>query len=426
MRLASVRLSILLAITGCSYVGAILTLVITRTPLGSGLFLAVAGITTCAYAVMLGRVWNEPLGQRRLLLVAFVFALLFRIPPAIAPVGPDSDMVRYLWDGRLQALGYNPYRFVPADPALGDVHTKETSAMPSRRHRTPYPPAAQLFFRLVVAIGNTTLAMKLALVACDVLTLVVLWQWLAVTNRNQWLALAYGWHPLVILEVAHSGHIDVLGALWITASAYWLTTKRTALASIAFVLAVATKLLPIVLAPLFFKRVRWRDVLLAAGLAVALYAPFTQADQLPLGAVPNVVLNIRFNGPVFRAISWVASPQVAAAFALTFGLGLAVWARRHLPASEPAAWAWPMAGALVAAPVIYPWYLLCLTPFLSSLKALPIAGWTISVIPVYLVWRIAREGGIWHVPPAVLAVEYGVLLSGCAALFVRSARHRDL
>ena len=126
-----------------------------------------------------------------------------------------------------------------------------------------------------------TLALLLALVACDVMTMIVLWRWLACTGRSEWLALAYAWNPLVVLEVAHSGHIDALGALWITASAYWLARRRTALASIAFVLAVATKLLPIVLVPLYWKRVRARDALAGSALLALLYLAFTRGGSLP-------------------------------------------------------------------------------------------------------------------------------------------------
>src|SRR5688572_15708683 len=366
MRLASVSLPKLLAWTGSTYLGAILLLVLSQTPLGSPLFLAVVAVTSCSYGLMLARAWDAPVEPRRLLVIALWLAVLFRIPPAVAPVGPDNDMVRYLWDGRVQQLGYNPYRVTPADPALAHTHTAETAEMPSRRHRTPYPPAAQLFFRLIVAIGNSTLAMKLALVACDLLTILVLRRWLAVAGRNEWLTLAYAWNPLTVLEIAHSGHIDSLGALWITATAYWLTRRRTALACAAFVLAVATKLLPIVLAPLLLGRVRPRDLVLGIALAALLYLPFTFGSELPLGAIPNVVANIRFNGPAFRTVAWISSPHAAAALALVAGLSVAAWARNRFPVSDPAAWAWPMAIALLGAPVIYPWYLLYLTPFLFS------------------------------------------------------------
>ena len=199
MHLASVPIPRLLAWTGSTYLAAILTLVFSQTPLGSPLFLAVVAVTSCCYILILARAQNAPAEPRRLLFIALLLAVLFRVPPAVAPVGPDNDMVRYLWDGRVQQLGYNPYRVIPADPALASTHTAETAAMPSRRHRTPYPPAAQLFFRLIVAIGNSTLAMKLALVACDLLTIAVLWRWLAAERRSEWLTLAYPWHTMTVL-----------------------------------------------------------------------------------------------------------------------------------------------------------------------------------------------------------------------------------
>ena len=86
-------------------------------------------------------------------------------PAGGASVKPDNDMIRYLWDGRVQKLGINPYGVVPADPALDFTHTDETRHMPSARLRTPYPPAAQLFFRFVVTLHDSSRVMKLALLA---------------------------------------------------------------------------------------------------------------------------------------------------------------------------------------------------------------------------------------------------------------------
>jgi alpha-1,6-mannosyltransferase len=405
----------LLFLSGFTYFAAIFVVVLSMAPLGSTLFLAAAAVAAACYAVMLWRVWNEPVRSRRLLHIAFAFAVLFRAPLALAPVGPDSDMVRYLWDGRVQLHGYNPYAVIPADPALAHTHTEQTAAMPSLRHKTPYPPAAQLFFRLVVAVWDSTLAMKLALVGGDLLTLIVLWRWLAITGRSEWLALAYAWNPLVILEVAHSGHIDALVALWTVASAYWLTRRRTTLASIAFVLAIATKVLPIVLAPLFIGRIRWRDALIAISLLSLLYLPFAWGRELPFGSVPGVMY-LRFNGPVFQAVASLVRSPGAAVFAVLAGTAAALWVRRRLAADDPAAWAWPMAIALLAAPVIYPWYLLPLTPFLGTRAALPITVWTIA--PVYVVWGLVREGGRWIVPTPLLALEYGLLVAACAVVIL--------
>ena len=54
----------------------------------------------------------------------------------------------------------------------------------------------------------------------------------------------------------------------------------------------------IVLAPIFWGRVRKRDIALGTALLAALYLPFTLGTTLPVGAVPNVVEHIRFNSKV--------------------------------------------------------------------------------------------------------------------------------
>ena len=253
--------------------------------------------------------------------------------------------------------------------------------------------------------------MKLALVACDLLTMVVLWRWLVATGRSEWLTLAYAWNPLVVFEIAHSGHIDALAALWIVAAAFWLARRRTQLASIAFVLAIATKLVPIVLAPLFIGRVRMRDAV--------------HRGAVPRGALPALRLGIgrparrrserRRSDPVQRAalrrhrvadvpeVCRRASPWPPACPSRCGRAGAC-------PSTDPAAWAWPMAVAIAFAPVIYPWYLLCLTPFLFSIATLPLAAWTVSALSVYEVWDLSRHGGRWITPVSVMAFEFGVLV----------------
>ena len=413
-----------LTLAGIVSVAAMLALAISKAPLGTPLFFTLAGIAGVAYLVALWRAWHERDMHRGLFFSALAFAVLMRAPVAVAPVSADNDMIRYLWDGRIQRLGINPYLVLPADPELQWTHTDETRNMPSARHRTSYQPAAQLFFRMVVSLKDSSRAMKLALVGCDLLTILVLWRWLVATRRNEWLTLAYAWNPLVVLEVAHSGHIDALGALWITAAAYWLSRRRTSLATIAYVLAVATKPLPIVLAPLFWKRISRRDALLGFALFGLLYVPFIAGPQIGLG-MDRVVASIRFNGPVFKGVRALTNPAIAAALAVALGFAAAVWCRWKLPREEPAAWAWPMAIALACGPVIYPWYLLYFAPFLFSAATLPLIAWTFSVLPVYLVWQLPYYRKLWTVPTVVLIVEYAIAAAAVVVAITRRQLNRQ-
>lgn len=414
-------------IGGAATLAAFIVLAVTQATLGSPLFFTLSAIPFVVYGFLVRELLggDPPAipaapGARlpRLLIGALLLSAAFRVPLAVSPVGWDNDMVRYVYDGRLQQLGYNPFSVIPSDPAVAGTHDEVTRRMPSRNARTPYPAAAQLFFRGVVTLSEGLRVMKGALVACDLLTIAVLLAWLRSTRRSPWLALIYAWNPLVILEVAHSGHIDALGALWIAVSAWMLSVGRGMPAAIAFVLAVASKLLPIVLVPLYWKRIRIRDAAVAGLVLAALYLPFSSAGLLPLGAVPNVIEHIRFNGPLFRFLAAQFTPQGAAAIAVLAGLAVAVWMRWRTTAADPAAWAWPMAVSLAAAPVIYPWYLLYFTPFLFSRATIPLLVWTYTTLPVYLVWHLSRDGYRWIVPTRVLWFEFGTIIAVILAMIV--------
>lgn len=420
----------LVVIGGVCSTAAYAALAMWQAPLGSPLFFALVSVPCAVYGLTVRRLSTRrgpaaratsaaaaPSGRSAplppVLLLALVFAVAFRAPLLVRRVDATSDMVRYLYDGRVQRLGLNPYVIVPSDRKLAWTQTDETRRMPSRNDRTPYGAAAQLFFRLLDTLHESTRTIRLALVGCDLLTMAVVIAWLRASGRSEWLALLYGWNPLVVLEIAHSGHIDALGMLLTAITAWMLSTGRGTRAAVAFALAVATKLLPIVLLPLLWKRLRLRDAAAGAAVFAAVYLPFASAGTLPLGAVPHVVDVVRFNGPFFKGMAALVTPRGAAAIALVAGLAVAAIMRHRRSANDPAAWAWPMAASLLAAPVVYPWYLLSLTPFLTTEAVLGLTAWTMSVLPVYLVWELSRHGHRWFVPWWVLVIEYGALAAAC-------------
>ena len=153
-----------IVLTGSILVASTTCLAVTQTRLGSTLFFAMSAAVGICYVVVLASAWRAP-ANRRLLLIALGFATACRVPLVLGPVNYDSDMIRYIWDGRVQRFGYNPYSVIPSDPALAHTHTTDTARMPSRYDRTPYPPAAQLFFRAMVTLWESPRAMKLALLA---------------------------------------------------------------------------------------------------------------------------------------------------------------------------------------------------------------------------------------------------------------------
>ena len=382
--------------------------------------LAVAGI---AYLLAIREFFCAPGFPPHIIVIGLVLAALWHLQFLRMPPGPDDDIHRYVWDGRLQRLGFNPYLVVPNDPAFSGLHTSETRTLNHPDVPTPYPAGAELFFRAVTAIHESTFALKVAFVFCDFAIVLVLLDILHCSRQGMHWVLAYAWHPLLATEVAGSGHIDIVGALLLTVSFAALIRRWRTVAAVTFALAIAVKLLPIVLLPLYWKRVRIRDGILAAIVVGLLYVPFLTRGWLPIGSLGTYVQSFRFNDPVFATLERVAAPQLLTTLALLIGFLIAIRLRSRSMVLSAGAFAWPMAGSLLCAPVVYPWYLLCILPFLRSLSTLPIIIWTVSIIPTYVVWYLRALGHPWSLPGWVALLEYGsVAAAGAIVLLWRLIR----
>jgi hypothetical protein len=382
--------------------------------------LAVAGI---AYLLAIREFFSTPRFPRLVIVIGLVFAALWHVPFLLMSPGSDDDVHRYIWDGRVQRLGYNPYIVVPSDPALGRLHTPETRTLNNPDVPSPYPAGAQLFFRAITAIHESIFALKVAFVVCDLAMVLVLLDVLHSSRQGAHWVLAYAWNPLLATEVAGSGHVDIVGVLLLLVSVAALGRRWRAVAALAFGLAVAVKLLPIVLLPLYWRRVRIRDGVLAAVVVALLYVPFLNHGRISIGSLGTYVQSFRFNDPAFGALERVAAPQLVVGLAVLVGFLTAIWLRRKSAAWSSDAFAWPMAASLLCAPVVYPWYLLWLLPFLRSTSTVPIIIWTVSIIPTYYVWHLRTLGRPWLVPGWIMLLEYGsVATAGAIIMFRRFTR----
>jgi alpha-1,6-mannosyltransferase len=393
------------------------------TSLGAPSFmipLAVAGI---AYLFAIREFFSTQAFPKRAIVVGLALAAVWHVLFLLQPPGPDDDVHRYVWDGRVQRLGYNPYIVVPSDPALSGLHTSETRTLNNAYLPSPYPAGAQLFFRAVTAIHESVFAFKIVFVLCVWAIVPVLLDVLRRNGQGEHWVLAYAWHPLLATEAVGSGHIDIVGALLLLVSFAALGRRWRAIAAVAFGLAVALKLLPIVLLPLYWRRIRVRDAALAAVVIALLYIPFLNHGRIPPGSLGTYFHSFRFNDPVFEILERAASPEFVVGLAVLIGFLTAVWLRRDstiragtaVSAVEGAqqaartseAFAWPMAASLLCAPVVYPWYFLWLLPFLRSRSTLPIIVWTVSILPTYYVWHMRALGHPWILPGWIMLLEYG-------------------
>src|SRR5207249_2739621 len=102
---------------------------------------------------------------RSTLIIVLVLAGIFRLSIVFAPPYLSDDIYRYVWDGRVQAAGINPYRYVPADEHLQSLRDEEIYPKINRRDyaHTMYPPAAEFMYFVTTRISESATWMKLTI-----------------------------------------------------------------------------------------------------------------------------------------------------------------------------------------------------------------------------------------------------------------------
>jgi len=101
-----------------------------------------------------------------------LLALVARL--ALFPHPVDSDVYRYLWEGRLVREGYDPYARVASAPEWAGLHDAYWQGMNQKGLRTIYPPVAEWIFSAAGGVWYHPLALKAMFVAFDLGSIVLL------------------------------------------------------------------------------------------------------------------------------------------------------------------------------------------------------------------------------------------------------------
>jgi hypothetical protein len=149
---------------------------------------------------------SEPAGRAILL-----GALLLRLPLLPLPPTLSDDVLRYLWDGRVAAAGRNPYLLPPAAPELTPLRDDLWRRLPHRQIPTVYPPLAVAAFSIAARLPFPILSWKLLVTGADLAACAILLRMARQLGLPAGRTIWYAWNPLVALEVAGHGHVDILG-----------------------------------------------------------------------------------------------------------------------------------------------------------------------------------------------------------------------
>lgn len=387
-------------------------------------------LAQCAlYALAAGLVWRAPRrASRSTLAVVVVFAALFRLSILFAPPLLSDDVYRYIWDGRVQAARINPYRYVPADDALKFLRDDRVYPNINRRDFAPtiYPPLAQMIFFLAARVSESVVWMKALMILFEAAGLYALSALLASFKLPRERVLLAAWHPLMVWEIAGSGHLDALVVAFVAFALVAHRSGRESLTGALLASAVLVKLFPLVLFPAFYRRRSWRLPLAFCFVLVAGYLPYLSVGaRRVFGYLPDYAgeEGLQSGARFFLlqlARSLLGGAHVPRAAYIVFALlvlgAIAAWCVFARETDERGA----VRRAALLATVFtlllsphYSWYFVWLVPFLCFVPAktfAPLACLTAASLMLYCTWlgdapaQMLRLNLCIYLPPALLLV----------------------
>ena len=360
---------------------------------------------------------RDPAISRRA--TAFILGLGVLMRVILIPIDPIStDVNRYIWDGRVQAAGINPYLYIPADPALEDLRDDEIYPEINRKSyaHTIYPPFAEIVFYLVTRIDESVIAMKIAMVCFELVAIWAMTRLLRSRAMPSTRILLYAWHPLPIWEFAGSGHVDAIALTCVMLALLAAEMKRPVLAGIALGGAALTKYFPVLVGPAAYRRWDWKLPLAGLLTIAALYLPYLSAGSQIFGFLSGYKREEGLdNGMGFyplvllRHLVSYLPPIVTASYMpfaalVLLGLGLRILFRRRAPGAD-------LGGAFLLASAFtvltsphFPWYLAWLVPFLCFMPSWPVIWLTGTATLMYVAgWPPSfAAGSLFYLPFFVL------------------------
>ena len=247
-------------------------------------FLALAALQALLCLLGAALIWNARPARSTFVLVLCVGALL-RLALLWETPKLSDDIYRYVWDGRVQAAGINPYRYIPADPHLAFLRDGAIYPHINRRDYAPtiYPPMTQMIFRAFHQVTGSITGFKVCLLAFEAMTIWALAQLLTSFGLPRERVLLYAWNPLVVWEFSGSGHIDAAMIAFVALALFARRGGRDVLTGVLLGAAVLTKFYPIVLLPALYRRWDWKMPLAALTTFCLGYIPYLSAGRQVAG-----------------------------------------------------------------------------------------------------------------------------------------------
>ncbi len=257
--------------------------------------------------------------------------VLFRLIFIAASPNLSQDFYRFLWDGRLVIQGINPYLITPEMylengqeivPQARELYAGMGALNGS--HYSNYPPVNQLFFAIGAlfaskSILGSAVVLRILIILADIGILYFGKKILEHLKLPVYHIFWFFLNPFIIIELTGNLHFESAMLLFVVWSLYLLFKGKWFWAAVLMGLSVSTKLIPLLLLPLFLQYFVKRTHIikglmrLAAFYGVLLatviltFVPFLSSEFVSnfSDTIALWFQNFEFNGSVYYIIRWI-------------------------------------------------------------------------------------------------------------------------
>jgi rSAM/selenodomain-associated transferase 2 len=328
-----------------------------------------------------------------IIIIIGVFArLLFLAYPA------GNDVYRYVWEGYIQNLGFNPFVFAPTHPALADIAQGEIYPIWQQINHpdfsAAYPPLTLLLFRLLAGLNPAPFLFKIVMIAFDIGVMMVLMLMINHRSIHPSRLILYAFNPLVLLYIAGEGHMDVIQLFFLCLSLYLILCKKHHFSGFLILgLAVVSKYFTFLAWP-FLVSAENRLKSFAVLIPLILYLPFMDAGSGMFQSLGVFANDYHYNDSMAMLIRFLFGDLHLFATAIVLIAGLA-WI--YLFVHDKLRSVYLALGCLLLfLPTLHPWYLVLIAPFLVFFPSRAWLYLQAAVVFTFPVIAVEAKSGIFQ------------------------------
>lgn len=358
---------------------------------------------------------NINLDKKQLLLIILAFLVIKIFLINIEPIGSD-DYYRYIWDGKVQTNGINPYKYSPNDSTLSHINS---SLLPEKvsypNIKTIYFPVSQWLFTLSYQLtGENAIGLKIFYLLFEIITLISLYFLLKKFSIEIKYILIYAALPLITFQFFIDAHIDIAGAALMLLSITLYFYERKLLSYILLGLSVSVKPPGFLLVPFYFQnefllKNKLKSLLVPVLVLALTFLPYI-FTATPIDTLINYSVNWTFNGMVYNAlhlflnenstIRIICGILFLMVYVYLFFIRVNLINKIYLS----------LFLLLIFSPVAHPWYLIWFAVLLPVVRSYSGIYFVSAVSLTFMTVIIYQISGIWEEFSYILIIEYLPLL----------------